>query len=94
MNAPHEPAVGAAIQTLADVAASYLAAFKGRDGSRYQRINTWVRLLGDKPFAAITPEDIDAAMATLAAEPAKVYNGKDADGNQIFKKKAGQRSGA
>jgi integrase len=94
MNAPHEPAVAAAVQNLADVAASYLAAFKGRDGSRYQRISTWVRLLGDKPFAAITPDDIDAAMATLASEPARVYAGLDADDLPIYRKKDGGRSGA
>ncbi|MCC7310157.1 MAG: tyrosine-type recombinase/integrase [Sulfuritalea sp.] len=94
MNAPHEPAAGAAVQTLADVAASYLAAYAGRDESRYQRVNTWVRLLGDKPLAAITPEDIDAAMATLASEPARVYAGLDADEKPIYRKKDGGRSGA
>ena len=65
MNAPLEPAVDAAVQTLADVAASYLARYDGRDESRYQRIGTWVRLLGDKVFATLTPDDIDAAMATM-----------------------------
>ncbi|MDO8313914.1 MAG: site-specific integrase [Rugosibacter sp.] len=94
MNAPHEPAVAAAVQTMAEVAASYLASYEGRDKSRYQRIGTWIRLIGDKPFTTLTPEEIDAAMAVLASEPAKVYNGKDADGNPIFKRKAGQRSGA
>lgn len=94
MNAPHEPAVGAAVQTLAEVAASYLDAFKGRDSSRYQRINAWVRLLGNKPFATITPEDIDAAMATLASEPARVYAGLDADNMPIYRRKDGGRSGA
>lgn len=98
MNAPHEPAVAAAVQpqaqTLASVAEAYLDAYQGRDESRYQRISAWVRLLGDKPFAAITPEDIDAAMTILASEPAKVYAGKDADGHSVFRKKSGQRSGA
>lgn len=94
MNAATEPAVRAAVQTLAEVAARYLDAYDGRDESRYQRIGAWVRLLGDGPFATITPEDVEAAMATLANEPAKVYNGRDADGNPIFKRKPGQRSGA
>jgi integrase len=94
MNAPHEPAVAAAASTLADVAAAYLAAYTGRDESRYQRINAWVRLLGGNLFAAITPEEIDAALATLAAEPARVYAGLDADENPIYRKKAGGRSGA
>lgn len=98
MNAPHEPAVVAAVQpahgSLAAVAIAYLDAYRGRDESRYQRINTWVRLLGDQDFASITPDDVEAAMARLASEPAKVYAGKDADDQPIFRKKTGQRSGA
>lgn len=95
MNAPHEPAVAAAASTLADVAARYLAAYAGRDENRYTRIGAWVRLMGDKPFATLAPDDIDAAMATLASEPARVFAGKDADGAAIYRKKGtGQRSGA
>lgn len=94
MHVPHEPVVAATVQTLAAVAAAYLDAYKGRDESRYHRIGAWVRLLGDKPFATITPEDIDTAMARLATEAAKVYSGKDADGNPIFRRKSGGRSGA
>jgi len=94
MNVQNEPVVDATVQTLADVAAAYLDAYNGRDESRYQRIGAWVRLLGDKPFPHITPEDVDAAMATLGNEPAKVYAGKDADDNPIFRRKAGQRCGA
>lgn len=94
MNAPHEPAVAAAAQTLAEVATAYLSAYDGRDESRFHRVGTWVRLLGDKALITITPEDIDTAMATLASEPARVYSGKDADGNPIYRKKIGQRSGA
>lgn len=86
------PAVAAA--TLAQAAEAYLDAYRGRDNSRYHRITTWSRLLGDKMLAEITPDDIDAAMQKLATEPARVYNGKDADGNPIFKKKAGLRSKA
>ena len=89
------PVVGATGPALAQVAQDYLDAYRGRDSSRYHRINAWIRLLGDKPLVALTPEDIDAAMHTLASEPSRVYSGKDADGNPIFKaKKAGQRSGA
>jgi integrase len=80
--------------TVAEIATKYLDAYQGRDSSRYHRIKTWTRLLGDKVFAEITPDDIDDAMRTLASEPAKVYSGRDADDNPIFKKKSGQRSGA
>ncbi|MCA1925516.1 MAG: hypothetical protein LDL16_04455 [Thiobacillus sp.] len=44
-------------------------------------------------FAEIPPHDIDAVMHTLASEPARVYSGRDADGNPIFRKNVGQRSG-
>ncbi len=92
--AQNAQAVAAAGQSLAEIAEAYLDAYKGRDSSRYHRTNTWTRLLGDKVFAEITPDDIDDAMRTLASEPAKVYSGRDADDNPIFKKKSGQRSGA
>lgn len=84
----------AAAGTLAEIASKYLDAYQGRDSSRYHRINAWSRLLGDKAFAEITPDDIDDAMRTLATEPARVYSGRDVDDNPIFKAKGGQRSGA
>ena len=92
--AENAQAVAPAGTTLAEIAEAYLDAYKGRDSSRYHRLNTWIRLLGDKVLSEITPDDIDAAMRVLATEPARVYNGRDADGNPIFKKKSGQRSGA
>ena len=79
---------------MAHVATAYLDAYQGRDESRYQRISAWVRLLGDRVFAQITPEDVDVAMRQLATEPARVFSGKDVDGNPIFRAtKDGQRSG-
>lgn len=97
-------AVAAAGTTLAEIAEAYLDAYVlpkergglgGQDGSRHHRLNAWKRLLGDKVLSEITPDDIDAAMRTLATEPARVYNGRDADGKPIYKKKGtGQRSGA
>lgn len=92
--AENAQAVAPAGTILAEIATAYLDAYQGRDGSRYHRINTWARLLGDKVLTDITPDDIDAAMRVLATEPARVYSGRDADGNPIFRKKIGQRSGA
>lgn len=92
--AENAQAVAAAGTTLAEMAEAYLDAYKGRDSSRYHRLNTWKRLLGDKVLTEITPDDIDAAMRVLATEPARVYNGRDVDGNPVFKAKGGERSGA
>lgn len=89
------PVVGATGSTLAEVAADYLAAYAGRDENRFQRISAWSRLLGEKPFTAITPDDVDAGLRTLASEASRVFAGKDADGKPIYRKKGnGTRSGA
>jgi integrase len=82
-------AIGSAAKGFSASADAYLAAYKGRDGSRYRRIEAWQRQLGDLPVDAITSTDVRRALAAIASEPAKVFYGKDADGNRIFKPKAG-----
>ena len=91
MNTPIVAAVG---MTLKEAARKYLGCYSGADDTRPQRINAWVRLLGDTPMIEITPEAVDGAMSRLADEPARVFSGKDADGNPIFKGKSGKRSPA
>jgi integrase len=91
MNTPTVAAVG---MTLKEAARKYLGCYSGADDTRPQRINAWVRLLGDTPMIEITPEAVDGAMSRLADEPARVFSGKDADGNPIFKGKSGKRSPA
>ncbi len=107
MNAPQEMADAAAPQsaaTLADIAGRYLAVYTvstdaggvgGRDSNRPYRLKAWMRLMGDKPLAAITADDVEDGLRHLAEEPARVFAGKDADGNRIFRKKGhGQRTGS
>ena len=51
--------------------------------------------MGDKYLTSGTPDDIDDGLRQLADEPARVYAGKDADGNRIYRKKGtGRRSNA
>ena len=88
------PVVVATGITLKEAAEEYLAAYTAADETRHQRIGTWTRLLGNHPLQSITPELVDEALSRLANEPARVYSGKDADGNPIFKAKTGRRSGA
>ena len=94
MQETNYPAVAATGMKLKEAAQQYLGCYSGADDTRPQRINAWVRLLGDTPMTEITPEAIDEAMSRLANEPARVFSGKDADGNPIFKGKAGKRSPA
>jgi integrase len=107
MNAVHEPAVAAAVQpvmTLADAVGQYLAIYAmpeslggigGRDEMRPHRLKAWVCLLGTRPLAGITPDDVEDGLRQIAAVPARVYAGKDADGQSVFRKLGtGRRSNA
>ena len=95
MKKAENPVVAATEITLDDAIVRYLAAYQGRDESRVQRLSSWLRLIdASLPLIHITPEAIDSGMAKLASESARVFSGKDADGNPIFRKKTGQRSGA
>ena len=99
MNAPLASAVAAALQshtaTLAEAATSYLALYRGADENRPLRLNAWVRILGDRALASITPEDVEDGLQRLADEPSRYYAGKDVGGHKIFKKRGtGRRSNA
>lgn len=88
-------AVAAAPVTVVDAVDAYLAAYDGRDDTRSHRLGAWVRLLGSRALAEVSPEDIEEAIGKLAAEPARVYAGRDADGDAIYRaKRTGRRSGA
>lgn len=71
-----------------------MAAYAGHDTTRQQRLDVWVRIMGNKPMVAITIDDVDQAMALLASEAPRVYAGLDADGKPIFKRKGTKRSGS
>jgi hypothetical protein len=108
MNAPLEPALAAAAQTaattLADAVDQYLAVYVlpeglggigGRDEMRPFRLKAWVRIMGDKPLIGITPDDVEDGLRQIAAVPSRVYAGKDADGQRVFRKRGtGRRSNA
>lgn len=86
--------VAATETTLEEAVRLYLAAYEGRDPTRVQRLSFWVKVYGQKPLSQINIDDIDAGLSTLATAPARVYSGKDVDGNPIFKRKSGKRAPA
>lgn len=88
-------AVAAAPFTVADAISAYLAAYEGRDPTRGSRLAPWRDALGERPLAEVTPDEVEDVMAKLAAAPARVYSGKDADGAPIFRMtQGGRRAGA
>jgi integrase len=80
--------------TVSEAVGQYLDAYEGRDPTRVQRLAFWVKAYGDKPLASITIDDVEAGLKTLATQPARVFSGKDVDGNPIFKAKTGKRAPA
>lgn len=80
--------------TLRQLVDAYMGAYAGRDRSRIAQLARWCELLGDRPFAALTDDDVFQALEQLRQERARVYHGRDAGGAQILRAKAGLRSAA
>lgn len=80
--------------TLRELVDAYMAAYAGRDRSRIPQLARWCALLGDRPFAEITDDDVFHGMEVLRREPARVYLGKDDQGERIERAKPGRRSEA
>ncbi len=78
--------------TLAELIDEHVLTYAGRDRARGQRLSLWRERLGHRAAASLTEEDIEAVLTQLAAEPARVYHGIDADGRRVFLAK-GRRSG-
>ncbi len=79
--------------TLRALIDAYMAAYAGRDRTRITQLARWAALLGDRPFAALTDDDLFHGLETIRQEPARVYVGRDADGERIERAK-GARSPA
>jgi integrase len=105
-SAAAEPSLGAAATTalrpsshrpcttVGELIDRYMAGYAGRDGARVFRLATWKAYLGDRPLLELTDDEIFHALEAIAAEPARVYKGRDASGNRVFRAKGGPRSAA
>lgn len=78
-------ATQAASCTLNELMDEYIAQYSGRDKAMPWRLQVWRDRLGDRPFASITTAEIREALKIIAAEPARVWRGKDADGKAIHR---------
>lgn len=66
---------------------AYMAAYAGRDTSRFQRMTWWQLKIGHISLAAIDEDHIFYAIEELQERKPRYYAGKDADGNHIYKSK-------
>jgi hypothetical protein len=79
------------VRTVGELIDAYMAAYDGRDVARGFRLERWRALLGDRELTTFTDDDVFLALEALAAEPARVYVGRDVDGAPVHRSK-GKRS--
>lgn len=72
----------------------YMAQYAGKDSTRAHRLQFWVGRLGHVPIGELIDDDVADAIDALAVRPGRHFMGPDADGNPIFKAKAGKISGS
>lgn len=78
---------------LAELIDDYIAAYTGRDPSIGWRLETWRKLLGERPVLELTQTTIREALKRLMVEPARAYQGRDADGQAIHRVRSQRRAG-
>ena len=82
------------VATLGALADDYMSAYAGRDRTRIYQLAWWVEYFGTKPWREISDDDVFAGLERLRKEPARVYMGRDADGEPIYRGKPQPRSTA
>lgn len=73
---------------------AYLEVYDGRDKSRYARVGWWRSRLGERLVTSITDEDVFQALQAYASAPARVYAGRDANGERVWRSKGKTPSSA
>lgn len=66
---------------------AYMAAYRGRDSSRLQRLTFWVDTVGELKLSELTDDEVFASLEGLAARHGRYFAGLDADGEPILKAK-------
>lgn len=79
--------------TLADLIDRYMTQYAGRDSARLYRLSEWQARLGHVPLADLTDEHVFQCLEVIAAQPARLFMGKDADGKAIYKPKRSRAAG-
>lgn len=79
---------------MAELIDLYMAHYAGRDCTRTQRLGWWRQRLGEIPMETVTDDHIHASLELLAADPARRWAGRDANGDPIWKARKRPMSGA
>lgn len=92
--APLAGARPASPTTVAQAIDLYMAHYAGRDSSRVYRLTEWRARIGHLELATVSDDDIFRELEAIAAQPARLYCGRDADGRAIYKVRqvAGKRA--
>jgi integrase len=90
---PPPVAAGMEPLTVAQAIDLYLRRYQGADPSRPQRLKEWTPLIGSIPMQDLTRQQLTQAFRIIESKPAKSFQGKDIDGNPIYRS-SGPRSPA
>ena len=71
--------------TIAALVDLYMAAYEGRNPTRSTRLTWWTNQIGSMTIAAVSDDEIHAALELLGQGHATYYAGKDAQQQPIFK---------
>src|SRR2546423_15528548 len=86
-------ALNSICSTVGELIDAYMAQYAGHDTSCEYRLSVWQGKLGALPIAEVSDDHVFGALEELAAEPARVYVGTDADGRPIHRVR-GKRASA
>ena len=73
--------------TVGEAIDAYMQNYSGRDPARLYRLESWKRRVGDRLLAEFSDDDVFHELEAVAAEPARVFMGLDADGARIYRAK-------
>lgn len=80
--------------TIRELVDLYMADYAGRDSSRPQRLGYWVAALGDVRIGELDDDLVFEAVEALQNRRGRYFAGRDADGEAVFRAKAGSLSSA
>lgn len=88
---PSETRTPGVLFTMGELIDAYMAVYEGRDQSRAYRLLEWQQRIGHLPILDFTDDHAFDALEAIATAPARIYMGRDANGNPIHRAK-GKRS--
>ncbi len=73
--------------TVGELIDTYMAHYAGRDSARVYRLAEWRARIGALEIPRVNDDEVHHALEAIAAQPARLFCGRDADGQPIYKRR-------